>query len=163
MKLHAIAIRCGIDGTYTFYGEQLDENVILPRYVVPRSNDVIGYLGVKSLPRAGYKRWTPVGDHNTLSLDVNGTVGVHSDDGIFVPHLPLSFDEATARRSIREDYASMLVAYHSNLRDMIDSDTHIVGMQLPALPDAIVFKGDMINTIFGVPQITLIELRGFIE
>ena len=57
----------------------------------------------------------------------------------------------------------MLVAYHSNLRDMIDSDTHIEGMQLPALPDTIVFKGDMINTIFGVPQITLTELREFTE
>jgi hypothetical protein len=163
MKLHAIAIQRGIDGTYTFYGELLDENVILPRYVVPRSNDTSGYLGVKALPKSGYKRWTPVGDHNSLSLDVDGNVHIHSDDGIYTPHFPLSFDEDAAKRSIREDYASMLIAYHSNLRDMLDSDTHIVGMRLPAMPDTIVFKGDMINMIFGVPQITLTELREFTE
>lgn len=163
MKLHAIAIHRGVGGTFTFYGELLDENVILPRYVVPHSKDASGYLGVKALPKSGYKRWMPVGDHNALSLDVDGNVHIHSDDGIYTPHFPLSFDEDAARRSIREDYASTLIACHSNLRDMIDSDTRIVGMEMPALPDTVVFKGDMVNMIFGVLQITLTELREFTE
>lgn len=161
MKLHAIAIQRG--HTYTFYGELLDENVILPRYVVPCSNDASGYLGVKALPKAGYKRWAPLKERNLLTLNVDGNVCIHGDDGIFVPCVPLSFDEAAARRSIQEDYASTLVAYHSNLKDMIDSDTHIVGMSIPALPDTIVFTGELVNTIFDVPHISLADLKELIE
>lgn len=161
MKLHAIAIQRG--HTYTFYGELLDENVILPRYVVPCSNDVSGYLGAKALPKAGYKRWTPLGDYSLLSLDVDGTVCVHSDNGIFVPCIPLSFDEVAAKRSIQEDYANTLVAYHSNLKEMIDTDTHIVGMHMPTLPETVVFTGELVKTIFDVPHISLAKLKELIE
>lgn len=163
MKLHAIAIDCGFDSIYTFYGELLDDDVILPRYVVPCSNDPVGYLGVKPRPKSGYYRWMPIGDQNLLTLDVDGRISIHSDDGIYVPHIPLSFDEAKARKSIREDYANTLVAYHDNIKTMIDSDTRIVGMRMPRLPKEVRFTGDLVNTIFGVPSISLADLNGVIQ
>lgn len=162
MTLHAIAISGLLGNTYTFYGEQLDDDSIFPKYVVPFSDDPAGYLGAATLPETGYKRWQPLGADNTLSLNVDGSVYVHGDESIYSPDTSLSFDEADARRAIREDYASTLVAYHAGVECIIESGTHIVGMRMPVLPNEVVFTGELINIIFGVPHMSLSELRAFL-
>lgn len=163
MKLHAIGIECGFGTTYTFYGEQLDDDVILPRWVVPCSEDPVGYLGAKSRPRSGYQRWQPLDAPNTLTLDASGQVCVHSDDGIYFAHFPLAYNEQEARVAMQEDYAYMLIAYHDNVKSMIDTGTHIVGMRKPVLPKEIVFSGDLIDTIFSVPTVSLNDLKELLE